>query len=176
MNVCPVGAIVRTDQGNVVIRQDKCVGTKACNAACPYGVARYNETVRRSQKCTLCNDRIHNGLGTACAKACPTGSIRFGEVSELKAGADARLARLKSLGESRANIYGYTEAGGLNVFYLLMDKPTVYGLPEHPVIPQRPKNLPPLSSSSVLDVLTIGMAALVSFRERGARKDAEEKG
>ncbi|HMK44074.1 MAG TPA: 4Fe-4S dicluster domain-containing protein [Dissulfurispiraceae bacterium] len=168
MNVCPVGAIIRTDLGNVVVQQDKCVGTKACNAACPYGVVKYNETTKTSKKCTLCNDRIHNGLGTACAKACPTGSIRFGEVPELRKHADARLAQLKALGEMKANIYGYTEARGLNVFYLLMDKPEVYGLPVNPVIPQRPANLPPLPGA--FNPLGTALAALAKFRERGRDK------
>jgi formate dehydrogenase iron-sulfur subunit len=174
LNVCPVSAIVRTDEGNVVIRQDKCVGTKACNAACPYGVARYSPVSKTSRKCTLCNDRIHNGLGTACSKACPTGSIRFGEVVDLRKLADARLEQLKKLGESRANIYGYSEAKGLNVFYLLMDKPSVYGLPDNPVIIQRPKSLPPVTGK--LDLVTMGLAAIVNFRERGSRKaEAERK-
>ena len=172
MNVCPVGAIARTELGNVVIRQDKCKGIKACNKGCPYGVARYSEKSHTSRKCTLCNDRIHNGLGTACAKACPTGSIRFGELSELKTIADARLKQLKALGETKHNIYGYTEAKGLSVFYLLMDKPSVYGLPENPVVPQRPKSLPPISGP--LDVLTVGLAAIFGFRERTTRREKIE--
>lgn len=176
LNVCPVKAIERTELGNVIIRQDKCIGTKTCNRGCPYGVAKYSEKSHTSRKCTLCNDRIHNGLGTACAKACPTGSIRFGEVDELKAIADARLAQLRGLGETRANIYGYHEAGGLNVFYLLMDKPAVYGLPENPKVPQSARDLPPVSG--MFDMLTLGVAAMISFRERGARKqriDAEQE-
>jgi formate dehydrogenase iron-sulfur subunit len=172
LNVCPVSAIVRTDMGNVIVLLDKCIGSKHCNFACPYGVIKYSEKTRKSHKCTLCNDRIHNGLGTACAKACPTGSIRFGEVSELKAMADARLAQLKALGETKANIYGYHEAKGLNVFYLLMDSPPVYGLPENPVVPQRPQSLS--SVSTKLDALVTGVAALIGFRERGAKKQENE--
>ena len=172
LNVCPVHAIVRTDMGNVIVLLDKCIGTKQCNFACPYGVIKYSEKTRKSHKCTLCNDRIHNGLGTACAKVCPTGSIQFGEVSDLKAKAEARLAQLKALGETRANIYGYKEASGLNVFYLLMDSPPVYGLPENPVIPQRPKSL--ASFSNKIDALVIGVAALVSFRERGSKKREDQ--
>jgi formate dehydrogenase iron-sulfur subunit len=164
LNVCPVEAIERTDLGNVIVRQDKCVGTKLCNKACPYGVIKFSEKTRTSHKCTLCNDRIHNGLGTACSKACPTGSIAFGEISVLKAKADARLARLRSLGEAKANIYGYSQAGGLKVFYLLMDKPEVYGLPESPVVEQKRK----LSSLGTrASVLLAGLTALINFRERG---------
>ena len=173
LNVCPAEAIERTDLGNVVVRQDKCVGNKLCNKACPYGVVTYSEQTRTSHKCTLCNDRIHNGLGTACAKACPTGSILFGDVPELKAKADARLAKLRALGEARANLYGYREAGGLNVFYLLRDDPAVYGLPLKPVVPKRRKfGLLPKGFHGVpfrLTALATGIAALIGFRERGSR-------
>ena len=174
MNVCPVKAIERTELGNVVIRQDKCVGTKNCNRGCPYGVAKFSEVSNTSRKCTLCNDRIHNGLSTACSKACPTGSIRFGNVPELRKIADSRLAQLKELGETKANIYGYNEAKGLNVFYLLMDKPAVYGLPENPKVPQRPQDLPPLPRVGALDFLALGMAAVISFRERGSREISQD--
>jgi formate dehydrogenase iron-sulfur subunit len=173
LNVCPYNAIVRTDMGNVIVLQDKCQGSQDCNLACPYGVVRYSETSGTSQKCTLCNDRIHNGLGTACAKACPTGSILFGEVADLRARADARLAQIKGAGEPKANIYGYKEAKGLNVFYLLMDRPSVYGLPENPAVQQRQKSPPPLPAS--LGVLAIGMSALIKFRERGAGERSAKK-
>ncbi len=174
LNVCPVKAIERDPLGNVVIRQDRCKGVKACNKGCPYGVSKYSAVSNTSRKCTLCDDRIHNGLGTACAKACPTGSIRFGEVSELKKIADARLAQLQELGQKKANIYGYTQAKGLNVFYLLMDKPSVYGLPDNPVVPQRTQDVAS-SGSTIMNAMAFGLAALVSFRERGSRKKLSEK-
>ncbi len=179
LNVCPAEAIERTDLGNVVVRQDKCVGNKLCNKACPYGVVTYSEQTHTSHKCTLCNDRIHNGLGTACAKACPTGSISFGDVPELKAKADARLAKLRALGETRANLYGYREAGGLNVFYLLQDDPAVYGLPENPAVPKRkkfgalPRRFPGVPLR--LAALATGIAALIGFRERGSRGGPGER-
>jgi formate dehydrogenase iron-sulfur subunit len=180
LNVCPAEAIERTDLGNVVVRQDKCVGNKLCNKACPFGVVTYSEKTRTSHKCTLCNDRIHNGLGTACAKACPTGSILFGDVPELKAKADARLARLRALGETKANLYGYTEAGGLNVFYLLRDDPAVYGLPEKPVVQQKkqfgalPRRTPGLAARFA--ALATGLAAVIGFRERVSRGDRVRSG
>jgi formate dehydrogenase iron-sulfur subunit len=172
LNVCPENAIVRTDMGNVVVQQDKCLGKKECNRACPYGVIKYSEKTDTSHKCTLCNDRIHNGLGTACSQACPTGAIQFGEVSELKVKADVRLAKLGATGEKRANIYGYKEARGLNVFYLLMDKPMVYGLPENPVVDHKRKIIP--QGAGKLGVLALGVTALIGFRERGTGKASEE--
>lgn len=173
LNACPTSAIIRTDMGNVIVQQDICIGCKYCIPSCPFGVIAFSEKTGTVHKCSLCNDRIHNGLGTACAKACPTGSISFGEVAELKMRADKRLAQLREAGERRAHMYGYTEAGGLNVFYLLLDRPLVYGQPDKPVVPQR--RLPVSSVATAAAALAVGVAALVSFRERGARKEEEEK-
>jgi formate dehydrogenase iron-sulfur subunit len=173
LNACPVGAITRTDLGNVVVNQDTCIGCKYCIPACPFGVISFSEKTKTVHKCTLCNDRIHNGLGTACAKACPTNAIVFGEVADLKQKADARLAQLQAAGESKAQIYGYNQAGGLNVFYLLLDKPSVYGQPENPVVPQR--RLAFSSAFTVVGAVITGLAALWAFRERGARANAEVK-
>ncbi len=173
LNACPVKAIVRTDMGNVFVQQDVCIGCKYCIPSCPYGVISFSEKSGTVHKCTLCNDRIHNGLGTACAKACPTGSISFGEVEELKKNADARLAQLKSLGHAKANIYGYTEAGGLNVFYLFLDSPPVYGQPIDPVVPQR--RLLRSSVAAVAAAVAIAVAALISFRERGMKETEKSR-
>lgn len=167
LNACPVKAIIRTDLGNVFVQQETCIGCKYCIPACPWGVISYSEKTKTVHKCTLCNDRISNGLGTACAKACPTGSILFGDVADLQLKANARLTQLKALGQNKANIYGLSEAGGLNVFYLLLDKPSVYGQPENPVVPQR--RLALNSVVTVIGAALMGLAALVSFRERGAK-------
>ncbi len=171
LNACPVSALIRTEYGNVVVQQDVCIGCKYCIPACPYGVISFSAKTGTVHKCTLCNDRIHNGLGTACAKACPTGSIMFGEVADLRAAADKRLAQLKGLGETKANIYGYDEAGGLNVFYLLLDKPSVYGQPENVVVPQRRLGMSSLTTA--FGAALLGLAALFSFRERGKKMNAE---
>jgi formate dehydrogenase iron-sulfur subunit len=171
LNNCPTGAITRTDLGNVIVNQDVCIGCKYCIPSCPFGVISFNQQTGTVWKCTLCNDRIHNGLGTACAKACPTGSIRYGDVADLRGRAQARLDTLRSQGYSAANIYGLTEASGLNVFYLFLDRPSVYGQPENVVVPQQH-----LATSSLVTVggaLVLGLAALVSFRERGSKSAAE---
>jgi formate dehydrogenase iron-sulfur subunit len=171
LEICPTHALVRTDLGNVIVQQDVCNGCRACIAACPYGVISYNKQTGRVNKCTLCDDRIHNGLETACAKACPTDSIVFGDVDELRAKARQRVETLKSLGYSKASLYGDTDIlGGLNVFYLLLDDPEVYGQPRNPQLPQR--NLIPGSLWSVGTALVLFVSALVAFRNRGAKADA----
>jgi len=169
LNACPTGAIYRTQFGTVNINQDVCNGCRYCVSACPFGVVSFNENTGTAKKCTFCNDRIHNGLGPACAKACPTESINFGTITDLKKMAQARVGRLQDAGESRAYLYGTDEAmlGGLNSFYLLLDKPEVYGLPPDPKIPSR--NLKSSAVWSVLGAVAIALTSLVNFRNRGGR-------
>ena len=91
LDACPTGAIYRTEFGTVNINQDVCNGCRYCVSSCPFGVVSYNHDTGRANKCTFCNDRIHNGLGPACAKTCPTESIQFGFRDELvPQGAEAR--------------------------------------------------------------------------------------
>ncbi len=173
LDVCPTHALMRTDLGNVIVQQDVCNGCRMCISACPYGVISYNKSTGRVNKCTLCDDRIHNGLETACAKACPTDSIVFGDVDELRSQARQRVSTLRQLGYSKAQIYGDDDVlGGLNVFYLLLDDPEVYGQPANPQLPQR--NLIPNSVWSVGSAILVGLAALVSFRTRLNRNEEVE--
>ena len=122
-----------------------------------------------AEKCTLCYDRLQAGLEPACAKACPTQSINFGPIADFKEMAQARLGQLHRTGESRAHLYGADERmlGGLNSFYLLVDKPEVYGLPPDPKIPSR--NLKPSALWSMLGAVAIALTSVVSFRNRGGR-------
>ena len=157
----------------MVVQQDVCNGCRMCIPACPYGVISYNKSTGRVNKCTLCDDRIHNGLETACAKACPTDSIVFGEVDELRSKARMRVDTLQNLGFDKAHLYGDTDIlGGLNVFYLLLDDPEVYGQPVNPQLPQ--KNLIPGSIWSSGSAVVVGVAALVAFRTRLTGTKEEE--
>jgi formate dehydrogenase iron-sulfur subunit len=172
LNVCPTHAIIRTDLGNVFIQQDVCNGCRNCIAACPYGVISFNQQTGKAAKCTLCNDRIHAGLETACAKVCPTGSIQFGDVDTLLASARQRVTALKSQGYPLAQLYGESPLlGGLNVFYLLLDRPEVYGQPSNPQLPEQ--HLAEATGFSVGAAILLGISALIAFRER--QKAAPEK-
>jgi formate dehydrogenase iron-sulfur subunit len=172
LEACPTGAIYRTEFGTVNIDQDICNGCRYCISACPFGVVTYNEHTGTATKCTFCNDRIHNGLGPACAKACPTESIQFGFRDELEAKATKRVEHLKSMGYKEAQLYGADTngpLGGLNAFFLLLTKPAKYGLPEQPKLPQ--KNVTRDSLLSIVSALVMAAGALVAFRERGRRGD-----
>jgi len=169
MEVCPTGAIIRTEFDTVVIQSDACNGCRNCIAACPFGVIDVNPASGTAQKCTLCYDRMKVGLEPACAKACPTQSINFGPIADLKKMAQARLGQLERAGETRAQLYGADEKmlGGLNSFYLLVDKPEVYGLPPDPKLPSR--NLKPSALWSTLGAVALTILGVFSFRERGGR-------
>lgn len=162
LEACPTGAIVRTEFGSVYVQPDVCNGCRYCVAACPFGVIGFNGQTGIVGKCTLCTDRLRVGLVPACAKACPTASIQFGEVGELRDRARKRVQELHRRGETRAHLYGDTDMlGGLNVFYLLTDRPAVYGLPEAPALPRRR-----VLGDSCLTIATaavIGLGLLIVF-------------
>jgi formate dehydrogenase iron-sulfur subunit len=131
MDVCPTGAIIRTEFDTVYIQPDVCNGCRDCIAACPYDVIGLDAQAKVAQKCTLCYDRLQGGMEPACAKACPTQSIQFGPVIELRQQAQKRLDTLHAQGVPEARLYGADESvyGGLNAFFLLMDEPEAYRLP-----------------------------------------------
>jgi formate dehydrogenase iron-sulfur subunit len=140
LDVCPTGAIFRTEFGTVVVQEDVCNGCGYCIVACPFGVIGQRERDGRAWKCTLCYDRLRGDLEPACAKACPTDSIQFGALAELRARAAARVEALHADGVTAARLYGADPSdgvGGEGAFFLLLDEPEVYGLPPDPVVPTR---------------------------------------
>ena len=140
LDVCPTGALFRTEFGTVVVQQDICNGCGYCVSGCPYGVIDRRDGDGRAWKCTLCYDRLHDGLEPACAKACPTESIQFGVLDELRERAAARVEELHERGVPEARLYGHDPndgVGGDGAFFLLLDEPEVYGLPPDPVVPTR---------------------------------------
>ncbi len=156
LDVCPTGALFRTEFGSVVIQPDVCNGCGTCVAGCPFGVVERRSdgtmapTTREgqrkgeqppvpnrgvAQKCTLCYDRLLDDEIPACAKTCPTTSIRFGDHDDLVARARERVATLHAQGMTEARLYGANEldgVGGTGSIFLLLDEPEVYGLPPDP--------------------------------------------
>ncbi|MFC7406565.1 4Fe-4S dicluster domain-containing protein [Georgenia alba] len=170
LDVCPTGALFRTEFGTVVVQDDVCNGCGYCVAACPYGVIerrRGPEGTRNvgiAQKCTLCYDRLGAGMEPACAKACPTDSIQFGDVEELRARAERRLEEVRADGEDRAQLYGHDPddgVGGAGAFFLLLDEPEVYGLPPDPVVTT--KDLPAMFNRAGLAGLALLAGAAAAF-------------
>jgi formate dehydrogenase iron-sulfur subunit len=180
LDVCPTGALFRTEFGTVVVQEDVCNGCGYCVPACPFGVIDKRELPRRPEdaplalplfgaksdgrvfKCTLCYDRLKDGHEPACAKACPTESIQFGPVEELRERAAARLERLEAVRWNGARLYGASPddgVGGFGAFFLLLDEPEVYGLPPDPVVPTA--HLPRLwrTTATAAAALLVGLAA-----------------
>ena len=162
LEVCPTGAIIRTEFDSVFIQQDVCNGCRACIPACPFGVVDIGQD-GKAHKCTLCYDRLQHGMEPACAQACPTDSIRFGEVAELMTLADQRVADLRSAGIP-AYVYGKEEiVGGLNCFFLLVDEPEVYGLPSQPRLPS--EHVAEGLAFSALTAAAVAVGSVVAFRK-----------
>src|SRR5207248_1294656 len=140
LDVCPTGALFRTEYGTVVVQEDVCNGCGYCVPACPFGVLDRRKNDGRVWKCTLCYDRLKDDLEPACAKACPTDSIQFGELGDLRDRARKRLADMEEAGVAGAQLYGDDPddgVGGFGAFFLLLDDPEVYGLPPDPVVTTR---------------------------------------
>jgi formate dehydrogenase iron-sulfur subunit len=167
LDVCPTGALIRTEYGTVVVQEDVCNGCGYCVPACPYGVIDQRPDDGRMWKCTLCYDRLGDGLTPACAKACPTESIQYGELDELRARAASRLTELHDKGVADARLYGDDPAdgvGGDGAFFLLLDEPEVYGLPPDPVVTTR--DLPSMWKHAALAAAGLLAGIAVTFVRR----------
>jgi formate dehydrogenase iron-sulfur subunit len=186
LDVCPTGSLFRTEFGTVVVQEEICNGCGYCVPACPFGVLdqrkipstlnvghkpdlpaigpmeRGEKEDGRVWKCTLCYDRLKGGHEPACAKACPTDSIQFGPLEELRETADRRLGKLAAEGWNGAQLYGRDPedgVGGFGAFFLLLDDPEVYGLPPDPVVTTR--DLPEMWTNMMVaaGALVAGVAA-----------------
>ena len=169
LDVCPTGALFRTEFGTVVVQEDVCNGCGYCIPACPFGVIDQRRGDGRAWKCTLCYDRLRADMEPACAKACPTRSIQFGPLDELLITAAERLAALHDRGTTEARLYGDDPndgVGGAGAFFLLLDEPEVYGLPPDPIVTTR--DLPAMWRRAALSA--VGMAVAVTGVFLGARR------
>ena len=174
LDVCPTGSLFRTEFGTVVVQDDICNGCGYCVPACPFGVIdrRIGEVgvVKNAgiaQKCTLCYDRLGVGDSPACATACPTQSIQYGDVDELRVRAQARVDALHEQGVHDARLYGedsHDGIGGLGAFFLLLDEPEVYGLPPDPIVTT--KDLPEMWKKAALAAGLMLAGAVASFGRR----------
>jgi formate dehydrogenase iron-sulfur subunit len=172
LEVCPTNAILRTEFDTVYINEPACNGCRDCISACPFGVIHVSEQRHVAQKCTFCYDRLQNNLTPACAQACPTQSIAFGPINQLKQRAQARVAQLHREGVGQAYLYGADDKvlGGLNAFYLLVDKPETYGLPSNPQLPSR--TVPRSSLWSIFAAFLAALGVIFAFRSRTHRRPA----
>jgi formate dehydrogenase iron-sulfur subunit len=137
LEACPTGSIIRTDVGSVLVQKDVCNGCGYCVVSCPFGVIDRRPNDGRAFKCTFCYDRQKAGLIPACAKACPTQSIQFGEIEELQERAKNRVHELRERGYHDARLYDpqETSVGGVHAFFVILGEPENYNLPPAPEAP-----------------------------------------
>jgi len=169
LDVCPTGALFRSEFGTVVVQEDVCNGCGYCVPACPFGVIEEQPQSGHAAKCTLCYDRLRDGETPACAKACPTESIQFGDLNALHAKADQRLQAVGTRYEG-ARLYGRDSAdgvGGFGAFFLLLDEPEVYGLPPDPIVTTR--DLPHMWRLTALAAVGLGAAVFAASIGTGPR-------
>ena len=178
LDACPTGALIRTEFGTVFLQEDVCNGCGYCVPACPFGVVDRDAIDGRAGKCTLCYDRLQDGLEPACAKACPTDSIQFGPYEDLVAVASDRVATLHRRGVDDAYLYGAGDepdeqlAGGLGAFFLLTDPPERFGLPAQAESPIQ-QNVVPATVAAVGAGLVAAAgvaAAIVGAGRRAGRR------
>ena len=170
VSVCPTGAAAHHGEF-VIFDQNVCVGCGFCVVSCPFSIPHKDESEGTARKCTLCIDRVSNQQIPACAKACPTGAIEFGDRRDMIEKGEKRVATLVANGKGRASFYGKNELGGLHVLYVLEDTPSSYNLPQSPQ----------LVTSSLLaqwigGLVTAGVvAALPLWLVFRRKKDAQEE-
>jgi formate dehydrogenase iron-sulfur subunit len=177
LDVCPTGSLFRTEFGTVVVQDDICNGCGYCVPACPFGVIDRREGGKAvkndglAQKCTLCYDRLQDGMTPACAQACPTESIQFGNLDELRERAARRQEQLHEAGVGEARLYLHDPddgIGGGGAMFLLLDEPEVYGLPPEPVVTTR--DLPDMWRRAAAAAATVLVGAVTIFASaRGKR-------
>jgi formate dehydrogenase iron-sulfur subunit len=175
LEACPTGAIVRTEFESVFVQPDICNGCGYCVVACPFGVIERRPGDGRAWKCTFCYDRQREGMEPACAQACPTNSIQFGELEVLRTRARRRVQELHARGVADAYLYGADAAiqpgtNGLNAFFLLVDEPEVYNLPPNPVAPN--KDIQSSWRSLLLSSVALAGAALCAVISGKLSRDA----
>ncbi len=174
LEACPTGALFKTEFDTVVVQQDICNGCGYCVPACPFGVIEVGANDGKAHKCTLCYDRLKGGLEPACAKACPTDSIQFGELHVLQERARERVDHLHGRGVGSAYLYGTPGAPGatgglgyLNAFFLLTERPEVYNLP---VAPTRPAHrVAPALFTGLVAMAGLALAATALLQPRDGR-------
>lgn len=137
LEACPTGAIVRTEFGGVFIQPDVCNGCAYCVVACPFGVVEKRPEDGRAFKCTFCYDRQKDGLQPACSTACPTESIKFGDIDDLRAMAHERVRKLNELGFDDVHLYDPVESSvaGTHAIFVVRGDPRTYNLPPQPEVP-----------------------------------------
>lgn len=161
LEACPVNAIVKTDEGAVVIKNDRCIGCKFCITACPFNVPQYNAQIEKVSKCHMCFDRIPE-KEPSCVQACPTDALVFDKRDKILTMAAIRKAEINGY------IYGDIDnkpLGGTGFIYVSDIPVQSLGIPE--VGEKVSLDIPVLTNSKLLLIPAVigGLAYLVAWRK-----------
>jgi formate dehydrogenase iron-sulfur subunit len=173
MDVCPVGAISKLENGTVKLDSTKCVGCKYCNAACPFEIPKFREHFGVSNKCTMCDDRVAQGREPACVQTCPAAAITFGPRSKMLSDGKARVEVLKNEGFTNAMLYGETEMGGMHSLFVAKYGAEAHGLVLNPKksditnLMQLAKPLAGLGVAAVVGGLGVSFVTGWGFKHEG---------
>jgi len=168
VKVCPVNALTKSEYGPVLYDKEKCIGCQSCVKACPFSIPQYDEKTQKILKCSLCAHRIAAGKEPACAEACPTGAIQFGE-------SKAMLAKAKEIAKKRKmTIYGLNEASGTSTFILITGDPKKAGYIDVKKGPAKIKKSS-IDSMGVIPIMAGAIIGGLKKLEERKKKIAEEK-
>ncbi|HTS05324.1 MAG TPA: 4Fe-4S dicluster domain-containing protein [Candidatus Eisenbacteria bacterium] len=170
LEACPTGALVRTEFNSVFLQPDICNGCAYCVVSCPFGVLERDGQDGRAFKCTFCYDRQKAGLTPACAKVCPTESIQFGEIDDLRDRAQKRVAELRERGVEDAVIYDPQNSSvkGTHAIFIVRGDPKMYNLPPNPEVPTEYLRTGWTSAAIAAGFMLAG--TLMAFLGAGAKK------
>jgi len=175
-SACPVGALEKLPSGPVIYHKGKCIGCRYCMLACPFLVPRFEFDSPNPYitKCTMCQDRQELGEIPACAKACPTQAIVFGERDALVAEARQRIASAPSV--YTHHIYGLEEAGGTCVLHI--SRVPFEDLGYITDIPKRPLYAGTAPAMKAIPAVMLGAALILgaSYKLRNRTRAGEPAG
>ena len=172
--VCPTGTLSKWN-GLTIVEPEKCSSCGYFTDACPFEVPIITEN--RVSKCVACLDRVKDGQTPWCAQTCPSQAIKFGDRDEILTQAKGRVAQIK-VRYPNANVYGETQLGGLGLIMVLLEKPSVYGLPDDPQAPQtlgawQTVVQPASVGLTLASVAVTGLSFLIARREHNREKMIE---
>ena len=170
---CLTKAMLKTDEGPVIWREDKCMGCRYCMVSCPFDGPKfeYNSANPRIQKCRMCFERVSEGGQPACVENCPAGALTFGKRGELLELARRRIYEQPD--QFVSHIYGEHEAGGTGWLYISPVPFEELGFPAG----IRQGSYPELTRdflTSVPVVLTLWPAFLLALRRSTSTDEGDE--